>query len=128
MPGVRSERLVLHLKRTGPDTGGAASVTANVFPTSDIREHVAGAGRPRTGKNTLSLHLADGVKGTLGLRGYRPKGLSTLKEFSGYRASGNSSKLVVSVASDGCYRLRAPVWSGSSRNSRSGQIWLDVKS
>lgn len=128
LPGSRYERLVLHLKRIGPDSGGPASITAEAFPTSEIREHVPGASRPRAGKTTLSLHLADGVRGTLGLRGYRPKGLVTLKEFSAYPAGGNSSKLLVSVAGDGCFRLRAPIWSGGESSPGSGQVWLDVKS
>ena len=128
LPGTRYERLVLHLKRIGPDSGGPASVTAEAFATSEIREHVPGAARPRAGKTTLSLHLADGVRATLGLRGYRPKGLDTLKEFSAYSAGGNSSKLLISVAGDGCFRLRAPVWSVDGSSPNSGQVWLDVKS
>jgi len=116
------------VKRMGPDSGDPASVTAEVFPTSRIREHVAGAARPAAGKTTLNLHLADGVKSTLGLRGYRPRGMDTLKEFSAYRAGNGSSKLLLSVAGDGCFRLRALIWNDRGSSPRTGQVWIDVKS
>jgi hypothetical protein len=127
-PGTRYERLVLHMKRIGPDSGGPASVTAEAFPTSEIRERVPGAARPAAGQTTLSLHLADGARATLGLRGYRPKGVDMFKEFSAYPAGGRSSRLLISVAGDGCFRLRAPVWSGDGSSPDSGQVWLDVRS
>jgi len=128
VPGNGYERVVLHLKRLGPDGGAPASVTAEVFPTSEIREHVPGAGRPAAGQTTVSLHLVNGVRGTLGLRGYRPRGLDTLREFSAYQTTGNSSKLLISVGGEGCFRVRAPVWSDPGASPRTGQIWLDIKS
>ena len=127
-PGNGYERVILRLKRIGRDTGAPASVTAEAFPSSKVRAHVRGAARPKAGETTLSLHLADGIRGTLGLRGYRPRGLNTLKEFSAYRTGANSSKLLISVAGNGCFRLRAPALRGAASNTGTGQVWLDIKS
>ena len=47
---------------------------------------VPGVRQPSAGQTTVSLLLSAGIGGNLGLRGYRPNGLQTLKEFSVYPA------------------------------------------
>jgi hypothetical protein len=75
----------------------------------------------------VSLLLADGIAGNLGLRGYRPSGLVDLKEFSVYAGARGSSTVLVSTAAEGCFRLRVPAWSGSGATVRKAQIILDIK-
>jgi hypothetical protein len=121
------ERVLLHLERAGPDIGAPPSVTAEAFATSRIRDYVARAARPGSGRTTVGIHLANGIKGTLGLRGYRPRGMQTLREFSAYPAAGGSTKMLITVAGDGCFRLRAPAWNDDAANSQTGQIYLDIR-
>jgi hypothetical protein len=125
--GSGYERVVLHLDRIGPGTGAPASITAEAFANSRLRAAVPGVRRPSSGLATVSLHLADGFKGNLGLRGYRPGGLRNLKEFSVYPAGRDSSRVLVSAANADCFRLRVPAWNDRNANLRKAQILLDIK-
>jgi len=122
------ERVVLHLQRLGQGAGDPASVTAEAFATSRISKAVPGVRRPSSGQTTISLHLADGFEGNLGLRGYRPSGLQNLKEFSVFPAGRQASRVLVSVGDANCFRLRVPAWRASGNNVRQAQILLDIKS
>jgi hypothetical protein len=126
--GPGYERVVLHMKRLGPGSGDPANVTAEAFATSRINGAVPGVRRPSDGRTTISLHLADGFKGKLGLRGYRPSGLQNVREFSVYPAGRDSSRVLVSAGAAKCFRLRAPAWSTSNANARTAQIVLDIRS
>ena len=95
------------------------------MPTSSSKAAVAGAPKPRLGKNTLVIKL-DGITGAPILRGYRPQGLKLLKEFSLVSGNGSRSALL-SVNGDGCYRITSPLWkkSASGKDGRA-EIHIDV--
>lgn len=121
------ERVTLHLEPVGLDGGTPASVTAEAFASSEVRQHVARATLPAAGRTTISLRVADGVRGLLGLRQYQPRGMETLTEFSAYPASGGVSHMLVSVAADGCFRLQVPAWKAGA-DARRAEIHLDIRS
>jgi hypothetical protein len=121
------ERVVLTMERAGPDKGSPASVTAETYDNATLRERFPNVAAPAGGRNAILLNLTDGVRSPLDLRGYRPRGLETLKEFSVFQSPNGSSKLVVGVAGEGCFRLRVPVWNGDG-SPGVRQIQLDVKS
>ena len=127
VPRSGFERVALTMKPAGPDKGSPASVTAETYDNATLRERFPNVAAPAGGRNAILLNLTDGVWSPLDLRGYRPRGLETLKEFSVFQSPNGSSKLVVGVAGEGCFRLRVPVW---NRDGSSGvrQIQLDVKS
>ena len=125
--GPGYERVVLHIDRLGPGTGENPTVTAEAFATSRVRDAI-GVRTPSLGQTTVSLHLAGGIEGNLGLRGYRPSGLRSLREFSVYPAARGSSRVLISVPADKCFRLRVPAWTASGPNTRQAQILLDIKS
>ncbi len=126
--GPGYERAVLHIDRLGPGTGDNPTVTAEAFATSRVRDAIPGVRRPSVGQTTVSLLLADGIEGNLGLRGYRPSGLRSLKEFSVYPAARGSSRVLISVPAGKCFRLRVPAWTAGGPNTRQAQILLDIKS
>jgi hypothetical protein len=121
------ERVTLRLEPVGPDGGAPASVTAEAFDSSEVRQHVARATLPAAGRTTINLRVADGVRGLLGLRRYQPRGMETLREFSAYSASGGVSNMLVSVAADGCFRLQVPAWKAGA-DARRAEIHLDIRS
>lgn len=121
------ERIILHLDRAGLDRGDPPTVTAEVMPAAKVARRFPSLRRPGVGRSAVVLDLQDGIKATLGLRGYRPRGLATLKEFSAFGLPDGSSRLFISTASDGCFRLRIPSWTDGARNG-TAQIQLDVKS
>ena len=124
---VGFERVTLGLERLGADGGAPASVTAEAFATSSLRQHFPRAVQPSAGRMTISLRFEDGVRGLLGLRGYHPQDMDSLKEFSAYPAGGGSWNVLVTVAADGCFRLRVPAWQAGS-TARQAQLHLDIKS
>jgi hypothetical protein len=126
--GPGYERVVLHIDRLGPGSGAPASMTAQALPTSKVRGTIPGVRTPSSGQTTFSLHLAGPIEGNLGVRGYRPNGLRMLKEFSVYPAAGGSSRVLVSAASGECFRVRVPAWTATGPNTRTAQIYLDIKS
>jgi hypothetical protein len=126
--GPGYERVVLHIDRLGPGSGAPASMTAQALPTSKVRGTIPGVRTPSSGQTTFSLHLAGPIEGNLGVRSYRPNGLRMLKEFSVYPAAGGSSRVLVSAASGECYRVRVPAWTATGPNTRTAQIYLDIKS
>jgi hypothetical protein len=127
LPRDGSERVVLSMERAGPDRGSPASVTAETFDADTLRERFPNVAPPSGGRNAIVLNLADGVRSPLSLRGYRPKGLDTLMEFSVFQSPNGSSKLVVGVAGEGCFRLRVPAWNSDNATQGVRQIQLDVK-
>jgi hypothetical protein len=119
------ERIVLHLEQDGP-----ASVTATAFGASMASSSVRGSSQARTRpavRHGIGIELAGGIRSGLELRAYRPQGLRTIRELSIYR-SGSASRVLVSVASDGCFRLRAPAWQqGASVGGANAQLIIDVR-
>ena len=75
----------------------------------------------------IGIELAGGIRSGLELRAYRPQGLRTIRELSIYR-SGPESRVLISVASDGCFRMRAPAWQqGASAGGAAAQLIVDVR-
>lgn len=128
LPGNGYERVILQLDRIGSGSGEPASLSAEAFPRTKVAQEVPGVRRPSLGRTAIALQFSFGVKTDLTLRGYRPSGLTTIKELSAYPAGPRGSRVLVSTTTDdGCFRLRAPAWSGSS-GAQKAQIVLDVKS
>jgi hypothetical protein len=121
------ERVVLHLERTSGGSAPPASITAEAVPSTKVRTLVPGVFKPSSGKTTIALQLADGFGGNLALRGYRPNGLETIKEFSVYPAGRDGKTVLISTLSDGCMRVRAIAWNDSSSSLRRAEIHVDVK-
>jgi len=126
--GPGYERVVLNLKRLGPGRGDVAALTAESMSTAKVRAAIPGVARPSLGQTTVSLHLTGDIAGNLGVRAYRPKGLRLLKEFSVYPAAGGSSRVLISAASDQCFRVRVPDWSAKGPNTRDAKVYIDIRS
>jgi hypothetical protein len=124
--GVGFDRVTLRLERIGPDGGAPASLTAEGFPTSTTRERFPRVQVPDAGGTTIGLRFEDGVRGLLGLRGYRPQGVDLIKLFSAYPGANGSATMLVTVASEGCFRLRAPDWTAGS-SARRAEVHVDVR-
>jgi hypothetical protein len=122
------ERIVLHLERSGQGAGETPSVTASVVPTARLNGLMPGIRRPALGRSTIGVRLADGIGGNLALRGYRPNGLAVVKEFSVYPAGVGGRNVLISTASEGCFRLRVPAWSDPSASVRRAEVLIDVRS
>ncbi len=112
------ERVVLHMNRLGPGLGAPSTVTAKAYATSKVRRSVPGVRRPSAGQTTVSLHLSAGIEGNLDVRGYRPSGLQTLKEFSVYPAGRGARQVLVSATAEECFRLRVPAWTEPDPTAR----------
>ncbi len=125
--GPGYERVVLQIKRLGPGKGEPASVTAEAMSSAQVRGSIPGVRRPSVGQTTVSLLLAGGIDGNLGVRGYRPSGLAMLKEFSVYPAGGGASRVLVSTSGGECFRVRVPAWTATGPNTPAAQIYLDIK-
>jgi hypothetical protein len=121
------ERVILHLDREG-GSGSRASAAGEAFATSAIRSFAPMAARPGAGRTTIGIELAGGIRSGLDLRAFRPQGLQTIRELSIYRA-GPEARVLISVASDGCFRMRAPAWQGGAASpATSAQLVVDVRS
>ena len=127
VPSNGYERVILRLNRFGSGTGAPASLTAETVPTARVARSVPGVGRPSLGRTTVVLQFEDGVKTDVNLRGYRPGGLRTIKEFSAYPAGSGASRVLISSTSDGCFRVRTPDWR-RAKGSNEAQIIIDIKS
>ncbi len=127
LPGSGYERIILHLDRTGPGSAGAATLTAEAIPTARVKQEVPAVRQPASGRTTIALQLRGGVSTEVGLRGYKPSGLAAVKELSTYPVGRDASRVLVSAATSGCFRVRAPAFTSSPDSGR-GQIILDVKS
>ena len=127
VPSNGYERVILHLNRFGSGSGAPASLTAETVPISRVARSVPGVGKPSLGRTTVVLQFQDGVKTDVNLRGYRPGGLRSIKEFSAYPAGSGASRVLISSASDGCFRVRTPDWR-RSKGSNQAQIIIDIKS
>lgn len=119
------ERIVLHLDQDGP-----ASLTATAFgapvASSSVRGSAQAATRPAV-RRGIGVELSGGIRSGLELRGFRPQGLRTIRDLSLYRA-GSTSRLFITVASDGCFRMRAPAWhAGASGGGATGQLIIDIR-
>jgi hypothetical protein len=119
------ERVVLHLDRQGPG-GAAATASGKAFATSAVEAFAPAAARPTSGRMTIGIELGGGIRGGLELRRFRPQGLQTIRELSIYR-SGPESRVLISVASDGCFRMRAPAWGSRSGDATTAQLIVDVR-
>jgi hypothetical protein len=119
------ERILLHLDEDGP-----ASATATVFGTAMASSGVQGSARARSRpavRHGIGLELAGGLRSGLELRRFRPQGLRTIRELSIQR-DGAVARVLITVASDGCFRLRAPAWQpGRSGTADDGQLIIDVR-
>jgi hypothetical protein len=124
--GAGFDRVTLRLERTGADGGAAASLTAEAFPASTVKEHFPRAQAPTAGGTTVGLRFEDGVRGLLGLRGYRPQGVDLIKQFSAYPGVSGTATMLVTVASEGCFRLRAPDWA-SGASARQAEVHVDIR-
>ena len=124
VPGDGFERVVLHVDRFGNGSGEPASVAAEAFPTSRVAREVQGVRQPFAGRTTVALQFQDGLKTDVTLRGYKPAGMRTVKEFSAYPAGRSASRVLISAASDGCFKVRVPAWDGTAQK---GQIFIDIK-
>ena len=74
-----------------------------------------------------AVHLEDGFTNAFTLRSYRPRGMQVVREVSVYPATGPSTKVTVTTAGDGCFRLSSPVWQRGSA-SITASITIDVRS
>jgi hypothetical protein len=119
------ERVILHLDREGSGSSGA-SAAGEVVANSAIRSFAPMAARPGAGRTTIGIELTGGIRSGLDLRSFRPQGLQTIRELSIYRA-GPKARLLISVASDGCFRMRAPAWHPASAAGATGQLIVDVR-
>lgn len=124
-PARGYERVVLHLRRIGSG-GDPATISASAVRSSRLGEAVRGVRTPR-GRSTISLVLSGGVDGNLGVRGYRPKGLAHLTEFSVYPAARGGSRVLISTDTDGCFRVRVPAWSAGGSAARKTTVYVDVR-
>ncbi len=120
------ERIVLHLDRAGSDRGGPASVTAQTLAAEEVARRFPNLQSAGVDRSAVMLDLKDGIRATLGLHGYRPRGLATLKAFSAFQRPNGSSRLLISTAGQGCFRLRIPAWSSTVTTGKA-QIQLDVR-
>ena len=128
LPGNGHERVVLHLDRVGAGSGEVASLTAEAFPRLEVEGEVPGVRQPSLGRTAIALQFSDGVKTDFSLRGYRPSGLVTVREFSAYPAGSSASRVIISTTTDdGCFKVRVPAWT-SGANAQKGQIYIDIKS
>jgi hypothetical protein len=125
--GEGYERVILYLDRLGFGAGDPASLTVEAFPTERVSRLVPGVRPPAAGRSTVVVHLADGFRNNLGLRGYRPSGLRTIKEFSVFPAGRSSARVLISTTADGCFRVRVPAWTGTAK-TRKAQVYIDLKS
>ena len=121
------DRVVFHLDRADRGSGDPANITADSIGSWKIKENVPGADRPGLGRRSVTLQLDDGFAGSLALRGYRPAGLATIKEFSVYPAGRDGRVAVISGDTDGCFRVRAPGWNDPSASVRRAEIHVDIK-
>lgn len=121
------ERVLLHMERIGPGSGEPPSVTARILAGREVRRLQPRAPRPSARQTTVSLLLADGIRGNLGLRGYRPSGLRELREFSVYPSAGGASRVLVAAAPGACFRLRVPAWDRGGADTRTATIILDLR-
>jgi hypothetical protein len=120
------ERVVLHLDRQGPGRAGATAF-GQALATSAVQAFAPAAARPSSGRTTIGIELGGGIRSGLDLRGYRPSGLQTVRELSIYR-TGSEARVLISVASDGCFRMRVPAWqSGASAGATTAQLIVDVR-
>jgi hypothetical protein len=124
--GSGFDRVTLRLERLGPDGGAPVSLRAEAFPTASTRQHFPRLPQPAAGGTTVGLRFENGVQGLLGLRGYRPQGVDLIKQFSAFPGSAGSTSMLVTVASDGCFRLRAPDWAAGS-SARQAEVHLDIR-
>ena len=127
LPSKGYERVILRLNRFGSGSGAPASLTAETVPTARVARSVPGVGRPALGRTTVVLQFEDGVKSDVNLRGYRPAGLRSIREFSAYPAGSGASRVLISSTSDGCFRVRTPDWR-RAKGSNQAQIVIDIKS
>lgn len=116
------ERVILHLDREGA-TGSTGTVSGEAFETASIRSHAPAAARPGSGRKTIGIDLGTGIRSGLDLRAFRPKGLQSIRELSIFRG-GPASRVLISVASDGCFRMRAPA---SQAGATTAQLIVDVQ-
>ena len=127
LPGDGFERVALQLERVGAGSGGAAVMSAEVFPTARVKEAVPNVRQPSSGRTTLALQFRGGVRSQIGLRGYQPSGLSSVKEFNAYPVGQTASRVLVSSSGSGCFRVRVPAFTASP-NAQRGQVLIDIKS
>jgi hypothetical protein len=75
----------------------------------------------------IGVELSGGIRSGLELRGFRPKGLRTIRDLSLYR-DGSRSRLLIGLASGGCFRMKALPWqAGSAGATADRQLIIDVK-
>ena len=127
LPGDGFERVALQLERAGDGSGGAATVTAEAFPTGRVKQEVPAVRQPSSGRTTIALQFRGGVRSEVGLRGYQPSGLTSIKEFNSYPVGQTASRLLVSSSTSGCFRVRVPAFNASP-NAQRGQVLIDIKS
>lgn len=127
LPGNGFERVVLQLERVGDGSGGAATMTAEAFPTGRVKQEVSAVRQPSAGRTTIALEFRGGVRSEIGLRRYRPIGLSSIKEFNAYAVGQTASRVLVSSSTNGCFKVRAPAFRASP-NAQRGQLLIDIKS
>jgi hypothetical protein len=120
------ERVILHLDRTGVG-GDVATASGHAFGTSAVRGDTGGGARPASARSAIGIALGGGMRGGLTLRAFRPQGLQAIRELSIGR-SGLRSRVLISVAPDACFRLRAPAWeAGTSPDATTAQLIMDVR-
>ncbi len=127
LPGDGYERVTLHLSRIGAGSGEPAAVTVEAMPTARVQREIRGVRQPSAGRTTVALQFHDGVKTDLTVRRYEPNGLRSIKQFSAYPAGGSASRVLISAAADGCFKMRVPAWTGAAK-AQKGQIHIDIKS
>ncbi len=127
LPGDGFERMALQLERVGDGSGGAAVVSVEAFPTGRLKQEVPNVRQPSSGRTTIALQFRGGVRSDIGLRGYQPSGLSSIKEFNAYPVGQTASRVLVSSSTDGCFRVRVPAFTASP-NAQRGQVLIDIKS
>jgi hypothetical protein len=120
------ERVVFALERSGrARPGRGAQFTVDRMPVAEVVAEVPGARRPRRGRTALVVRM-QGVSGAPDLQAYRPKALDLVKELSIERGD-RSRTAILSLAGDGCYQVRAPVFgpSASGKEDRA-ELIIDI--
>jgi hypothetical protein len=119
------ERVILHLDEDGP-----ASMTASALGAPMAASSVRGSGGSTSRsalRRGIGVELSGGLRSGLELRGFRPRGLRTIRDLSLYR-SGSTSRLLIGLSGGGCFRMKALAWqSGAAGAAADEQLIIDVR-
>jgi hypothetical protein len=120
----RYERVVFDLQRTSR-TGRGVEVTIDHLPVTDVASEVPGSETPGSGRTALVVRM-HGVTRAPDLQAYRPTDVDMVDELSLVRGAG-SRTAILSLAGDGCYQVRIPVFGPSASGAEDrAEIFIDI--